>query len=484
MKYFSGLGSFFVRLGRSLMLPIAVLPIAGILLRIGQPDIYNLFISETTAPSTVNTIKTIFTFIGQSGSAVFDNLPVIFAIGVAIGFAKDNHGAAGLAAFVGHTIFLSALKVVLPEANMGVLSGVIIGSLAGYLYNKYHTIELPAYLAFFGGSRFIPIITGVYAILLAVIFRFIWPPVGSCIEALGDWIIASGNYGAFVYGFANRLLLIFGLHHILNTLVWFQFGDYTVIENGVSVVKHGDLWRFFAGDKTAGTFMAGLFLPIMFGLPGAAVAMIATAKPEKRKLISGILISAILTAFITGITEPIEFSFVFVAFPLYVLHAILTGLAFVIANVLDVKLGFTFSAGLFDYILSYRLGRNGWMIIPVGVIYFAVYFVVFYFAIRMWNLKTPGREDDILEDTSSEKVEEEGLAYLEALGGVENIITYDACTTRLRFKIKDNSKVNEARLKALGAKGVMNSVKGSVQVIIGPQVELLLNKIKNAASKA
>jgi PTS system N-acetylglucosamine-specific IIC component len=460
-------GVFFIKLGRALMLPIAVLPVAGILLRIGQPDVLNI------------------AFIAAAGDAVFSNLPIIFAIGVAVGFARDNHGAAALAAFVGHAIFLAALKVLLPEANMGVLSGIIIGVTAGLLYNKYRGLTLPTYLAFFSGSRFIPIITGVVAIILAFAASFVWPPIEMGIKALGDWIIGSNNIGLFFYGIANRLLIPTGLHHILNSLVWFQFGDYTVIENGVEVVKHGDLWRFFAGDKTAGTFMSGFFPVMMFGLPAASLAMILLAKPEKRKMTAGILISASLTAFLTGITEPLEFSFMFLAFPLYIVHAVLTGISFIVMNALDVKLGFTFSAGLFDYILSYGLGRNGWMLLPVGAIYALIYFVVFYCAIKMFNILTPGREEDFEGGDKPRVIDPNNIGenYVNALGGKDNLLVVDNCTTRLRLTIKDVNVINEAQLKQLGAKGFVKGIKGSLQVVIGPEVEHIADKIKQAINK-
>lgn len=503
------IGKFFVKLGRSLMLPIAVLPVAGILLRLGQPDVLNI------------------PFIATAGSTIFDNLPVIFAIGVAIGFSGDNHGAAALAAFVGHAIFLGSLKVLLPSANMGVLSGILIGIVAGLLYNRYKSISLPTYLAFFGGRRFVPIVTGASALVLAFVASLIWPPIAYAINQLGDWIINSGNIGLFAYGVANRLLIPLGLHHILNTLVWFQFGDYTVVENGVKVVKHGDLWRFFAGDKTAGGFMAGFFPVMMFGLIGAAFAMVLTSRPEKRKVVAGILLSAALTSFLTGITEPLEFSFMFVAFPLYVMHALLMGSSHVIMNILGVKLGFTFSAGLFDYILSYGLGTKGYLLIPVGIMYFFLYFIIFYGAIKFFNLKTLGREDEdesssipnesitlpqnsnsnihsgtaeptILKDSQQSQITKpvfsstpqetsqnssEALAYIKALGGANNIISLNSCTTRLRLEVKDNNLVNESALKALGAKGVLNKVTGSTQVVIGPEVELLADKIKAELEK-
>jgi PTS system N-acetylglucosamine-specific IIC component len=459
--------NFFIKLGKSLMLPIAVLPVAGILMRIGQPDVLNI------------------AFIATAGSAVFDNLPIIFAIGVAVGFADDNHGAAALAGFVGHAIFISALKVLLPDVNMGVLSGILMGAVAGAFYNKYKAIQLPSYLAFFGGRRFVPIITGLTAIILAWLFGFFWGPVDKIITAGGNWIIGSGNIGLFSYGLLNRLLIPLGLHHILNSLIWFQFGDFT---NAAGDVVHGDLWRFFAGDPTAGSFMAGFFPIMMFGLLGAALAMVLTANKDRRGAIWGIMISAGLTAFLTGITEPLEFSFMFLAFPLYCVHAVLTGLSMVIMNVLDVKLGFTFSAGLFDYVISFGLATHPLRLIPVGIAYFALYFVIFYFAIKKFNIKTPGREDDLPPQQVVDAVEEAleypvghelhiAAKYVEALGGIDNIVSIGNCTTRMRLEVKDNSKVDEAKIKALGARGLINK-NGLAQVIIGTEVELITDKVK------
>jgi PTS system N-acetylglucosamine-specific IIC component len=463
--------NFFIKLGKALMLPIAVLPIAGILLRVGQPDVLNI------------------AFIAQAGGAVFDNLPVIFAIGVAIGFAEDNHGAAALSGFVGHAIFIAGLKTLLPVANMGVLSGILIGVCAGVLYNRFKSIALPTYLAFFGGRRFVPIITGLAAIILAYIFSIIWVPVESLIKFFETWIIHSGNFGLFIYGFLNRLLIPLGLHHIINSLVWFQFGDFTVIEQGAEVMKHGDLWRFFAGDPTAGSFMALFFPVMMFGLPGAALAMILAAKPDKKKATAGILVSAALTAFLTGITEPLEFSFMFLAFPLYVIHALLTGLSGIIMNIFNIKLGFTFSAGLFDYILSFGKATHPIRLIPIGIVYSLIYFFLFSFAIKKWNIKTPGREDEGggggSSNQSNTKLDDADIAlkYISAIGGKDNILAIDSCATRIRLEVKDNKVIDEAALKALGAKGVLKKIEGNAQIIIGPEVELLTDKIKRALGK-
>lgn len=470
-SFFAAVGKGLVQLGKALMLPIAVLPIAGLLLRLGQPDLLNI------------------AFISQAGGAVFENLPIIFALGVAIGFAHENHGAAALASFVGYVILTAALKVLDPNINMGVLGGIIAGVTAGLLYNKYKSIKLPAYLAFFGGRRFVPIVTGAACLLIACAAYFVWPPIGRAIGAFGDWTITSGNVGLFFYGLANRLLIPLGLHHILNNLVWFQFGDFATIQNGINTVVHGDLTRFFAKDPTAGTFMAGFFPMMMFGLPAACLAMIKTADTKRKKATAGLLLSMALTSFLTGITEPIEFAFMFLAFPLYVLHAVLTGVSMAVMNILGVKLGFTFSAGLFDYLLSYGLGTNAWLLIPVGLVYGVVYYFVFYFAIIKWNLKTPGREDELPAPATPVAAEQPAASaaapadnsrasqYAKALGGKENVTNIGACATRLRVDVKDGKLVDAILLKQLGARGVVKGAK-SVQVVIGPEVELLLEEIK------
>lgn len=471
-RFLAPAGRGLVQLGKALMLPIAVLPVAGLLLRLGQPDLLDI------------------AFLAAAGNAVFSNLPVIFALGVAIGFAHENHGAAALAAYVGYVIQTSALKVLDPSCDMGVLGGIIAGVTAGLLYNKYRNVQLPSYLAFFGGKRFVPIITGGACLLIACAAYFIWPPIGKAISAFGDWTIQSGNIGLFFYGTANRLLIPLGLHHIINNLVWFQFGEFTALQNGVQSVVQGDLTRFFAGDPAAGAFMAGFFPIMMFGLPAACLAMIRTADTARKKAIAGLLLSMALTSFLTGITEPIEFSFMFLAFPLYVLHAVLTGASLVIMNMLNVKLGFTFSAGLFDYILGYGLGTNGWYLLPVGLAYGVVYYLLFVWAIRKWDLKTPGREDtppaaDAPSNAQPKTPNNAPLPqnsraakYVAALGGKDNLKTIDACATRLRLELADPSQANESALKQLGARGVVKAAGGSVQVVIGPEADLLADEIR------
>jgi len=450
-------------LGRSLMLPIAVLPIAGILLRIGADDLLHI-------PA-----------VSAAGGAIFDNLALIFAIGIAIGIARDNHGAAALAGATAFLILNATLKALDPAINMGVLGGIISGVMAGFYYNKYKDIKLPEYLAFFGGRRFVPIISGATALILGYAFFYIWPPIQDGLKYLGDGIVASGNIGLFFYGVLNRLLIVTGLHHVINNLVWFQFGDFTT---ATGTLVHGDLSRFFAGDKSAGAFMAGMFPPIMFGLPAVALAMYRCARPERRHLVGGMLLSLALTAFLTGITEPIEFAFMFLAPVLYVIHALLTGISMVVMNVIGIKLGFTFSAGAFDYALSYGIASKPLWLIPVGLVYFAVYYFIFSWAIRRFHLKVIGREDEPAKTVPAAAASgsEAGREFVLALGGADNLPSIGACTTRLRLVVKDQNKIDEAKLKALGAMAVMKLRDGNVQIILGPIADNTAQDMRNYVS--
>ena len=456
------------QLGRTLMLPIAVLPIAGLLLRLGQPDLLNI------------------PFMAQAGDAVFANLALLFAIGVAVGFAKENNGVAGLAGAVGYFVLIAAMKTIDPKINMGVLAGLIMGTVAGLLYNRYKNIKLPEWLAFFGGKRFVPIATGLAALALAVVFGYGWPPIQKGIDLIGHWLIGSGEIGLFFYGVLNRVLLVTGLHHILNNLVWFVFGDYTV---GNEVI-HGDLKRFFAGDPSAGAFMTGFFPVMMFGLPAACLAMYRNAKPENKTVVGGVLFSMALTSFFTGVTEPIEFAFLFLAPVLFGIHAVLTGISMALMQALGVKAGFTFSGGAFDYVLSYGISTRSWIIVPVGIAYFAIYYGLFSFFIRRFNLATMGREtpQELAEENMEKGVElapaTRAGGFLAALGGVANVVDIDACTTRLRLAVNDNQRVSETDLKALGAKGIVRPGAGAVQVIVGPGADLLADELRAALKAA
>lgn len=451
------------QLGRALMLPIAVLPVAGLLLRLGQPDLFGVPV------------------MAQAGDAIFANLALIFAIGVAVGFAKENNGTAGLAGAIGYVVLTAVLKSIDAKINMGVLAGIAAGVASGLLYNRYHAINLPAYLAFFGGKRFVPIVSGFAMLVAGVVLGFVWPPVQAGIDAVGHWLINAGEVGLFIYGVLNRLLIVTGLHHILNSLVWFVFGSFSdpVVQGKIA---SGDLNRFFAGDPTAGAFMTGFFPVMMFGLPAACLAMYRAALPQNKPAVGGVLLSMALTAMLTGVTEPVEFAFMFLAPALYAIHALLTGLSMATMHMLDVRLGFTFSAGLFDYLLSFGKGQNGLRLIPVGLFYFGLYYALFSFFIQRFNLKTMGREvvDDDESHANPAAPADRAHRFIAALGGASNLRTIDACTTRLRLTLDDASRIDDAALKVLGAHGLIRPTSTTAQVVLGPVADQIAEEMRNA----
>ncbi len=383
------------KFGRSLMLPIAALPVAALLLRLGQDDLLG--------PDGLGW-DTVAAVIGAAGNAIFANLPLLFALGVAIGMAKKADGSTALAAVVGYLVFkgvgdaMSPIILGAPEEgaeqeliNYGVLGGIVIGLTAAYLWQRYHRISLPPYLAFFGGRRFVPIITSLAAIVISVLMSFLYKGFDSGITNLGEWVTDNDIIGGFVYGTLNRLLIPLGLHHILNNPPWFVFGEF---QDASGAVWHGDIQRFLHGDPTAGAFMTGFFPIMMFALPAAALAIWHEAKPGQKKAVGGIMLSAALCSFLTGVTEPLEFAFMFVAWPLYVIHAVLTGTSLALVNALDIKDGFAFSAGLFDFVLNWNIATKPALLIVIGIGYAFLYYFLFRFVIRKWNLRTPGREDD------------------------------------------------------------------------------------------
>ena len=470
-------------LGRALMLPIAVLPVAGLLLRLGQPDLLDI------------------PFIAAAGQAVFANLGLLFAIGVAVGFARDNNGAAGLAGVICFLIATEGAKVLIavpPQAltdvaesgrglaeaafrdralsRLGVPIGILSGVIAGDFYNRFATLKLPEYLAFFSGRRFVPIVAGLAGLAVALAVGLSFTALDHGIDVFSRAIVGSGEVGLFVYGLLNRLLIITGLHHILNNVAWFIVGDF----EGAS----GDLNRFFAGDPTAGAFMSGFFPVMMFGLPAACLAMYHAAPPERRKAVGGMLASLALTAFLTGVTEPIEFTFMFLAPVLYAIHAVLTGLAMVVMSLLESRLGFTFSAGLFDFVINYGQATRPWILLPVGLVYGAIYYGLFRFFIQRFDLKTPGRE--AFEETGNptpgqrpSTATDRAAAYIAAVGGAANLVSTAACTTRLRLVIHDRTKVDGAALKALGALGVHYPSPTDLQVILGPIADGVADDIRS-----
>lgn len=479
--------AFLQKIGRALMLPVATLPAAAILLRFGQIDYVKDFHLGDTVGGFLN--QYIAPFLDAGGSAIFDNLALLFAIGVAIGFAAD--AVAVLAAVIAHMILLKVLTKI-PAAftfipadmklDMGVIGGILAGSIAAFMYNKYHNIKVPDWLGFFGGKRFVPIVTSATMILIAIPFGIVWGPVQTALDSFGNWIVSLGAVGSGVYLTANRLLIPFGLHHVLNAIPWFQLGTFT---DAAGEVWRGDIARFFHGDMTAGGFMTGYFPIMMFALPGAALAIIHTAKPEKRKAVASLFVGTAIASFLTGITEPIEFAFMFVAPVLFVVHAILAGISGFVMATLGVRLGFGFSAGFIDYVLNFPLATKPLLLIPVGLVYFVVYYVLFRVLIKVLNLKTPGREDDVEGEGAKAEagggnstLQEKAVKVLGMIGGKDNIIVNEACITRLRLTLKDDSVVDEAGLKSLGAAGVMKLGKGNVQVVFGTQSELLKEEIK------
>ena len=393
------------RIGRSLMLPIASLPAAALLLRLGQPDM----LGDKGLGADAEWLLPVAAVLAAAGNALFANLPLLFAVGVAVGFARKADGSTGLAAVIGYLVFTGVTDALSPYVlekagegevqeliDYGVLGGIVIGLITALLFQKYYRIKLPPYLAFFGGRRFVPIVTAGVSVLIAVVAALIYPVFDTGFTAVGDWVTGSTILGAFVYGTLNRLLVPLGLHHILNSLPWFQFGTYT---NADGVVAHGDINRFLIGDPTAGTFMTGFFPIMMFALPAAALAIVHTSKARNRKVVAGIMGSAALVSFVTGVTEPLEFAFVYVAYPLYVIHAILTGTSMALVNALGIKDGFGFSAGVIDYLLNFRIATMPLLLIAIGLGYAVIYYFLFRFVITRWNLRTPGREDD--EDTTT-----------------------------------------------------------------------------------
>lgn len=448
------------RLGKALMTPVAVLPAAGILLRLGAGDVLNLPWMEA------------------AGNAVFGNLALIFAIGIAVGFAEENNGIAGLAAAVGYFVLTKVAVTFNKDINMGVLAGIIVGVLSGYLYNKYKAIKLPDFFGFFGGKRFVPIITSLYTLILGIISGYVWPHIQGIINSAGNAVATSGSIGAFIFGFFNRLLIPFGLHHVMNSFVWFQFGTF---KNAAGEMVSGDLWRFFAKDPTAGTFMTGFFPIMMFALPAACLAMISAAKKEHRKQVSGMLLGVAFTAFLTGITEPIEFLFMFLAPVLYLVHAVLTGAALAVTAALGIKSGFTFSAGAIDYVLSYGIATKPILLLLIGLIFAVIYYFVFLFFIKKFNLPTPGRmeeESQTLSGLGNSELKEKAKDILLAVGGKENITAIDACITRIRLTVADGKLVDEARLKELGATGVLKMGATNFQIVVGTVADPLTTHIK------
>ncbi len=454
------------KIGKATMLPVSVLPLAGILLGVGAANFSWL-------PDVVSQVM------AQAGGSVFGQMALLFAVGIALGFT-NNDGVAGLAALVGYGIMTATLGVMAPimgveKIDTGVLGGILVGGVAAWAFTRFYRIQLPDYLGFFAGKRFIPLATGFCAIILALVLAVVWPPIGAGIKAFSDWAAFQNPTLAFgIYGFVERALIPFGLHHVWNAPFFFEAGHCI---NAAGEVRNGVLTCYLeANDATRaagngfGQLAGGYFFK-MFGLPAAAIAIWHSAKPENRAKVGGIMISAALTAFLTGITEPIEFAFMFVAPLLYVIHAVLAGSAYVLTNMLGIVHGTSFSHGFIDFTVLSANSQKIWLILLVGAIYAAVYYTVFRLVIAKMNLKTPGREDaDVAEMLNGD--DEVAANLVAAFGGKANITGLDACITRLRVSVADIDKVDQARLKQLGAAGVL-VVGGGVQAIFGTKSDNL-----------
>ncbi len=508
---FQGAFGFLQKIGKACMLPVAVLPVAGILLGVGSsflgrvnadPSPLSQFLLEHGGPTLLLVLSVIAEIMSRGGGIIFENMALIFAIGVALGLSK-NDGVSVLAAVVGFLVMTTTISVMaihvfgldpdnprmmrdvvgIKTMDTGVFGGIIIGGIAAALFNRYYRIELPSYLGFFAGKRFVPIVTALAAIVLGVFLSIVWPYVQSGINVFSDWAAYSDPaIAATVYGVVERMLLPFGLHHIWNVPFFFEIGSYT---DAAGKIIHGDINRFFAGDPTAG-ILSGGFLPKMWGLPAAAIAIWHCARPENRTKTGSLMISAAVTSILTGITEPIEFAFMFVAPLLYVMHAVLVGSAFFVMNFVGAKMGYTFSQGGIDFLLYYMNDTKPWMVFILGPIYAVIYYSLFRFMITTFDFKTPGREKMIEEFLAAEGAEGrfgKARQLVLAFGGRSNITNLDACITRLRVSVNDIGKVNQERLKELGAAGVV-MVGSGAQAIFGTFSENLKTDMEEYLQQA
>lgn len=508
---------FLQQIGKSLMLPIASLPVAAILLRLGvmlSTDLHNM-------PEFVVATGHIIQF---AGGALFDNLGIIFAVGIAIGFSKDQHGSAALAGLIGYLVMFSVMgaffkilnphdlanqdlsKVTslakykeisaaqisgysIPAFNMknfggaSILPAIVIGVISGTTYNKFKDVKLPQALSFFGGKRLVPLLTSIFAIFVGLFFAWAMKGLSTGVANIATWINNTKPFGFFIYGLLNRLLIPTGLHHVMNTFFWFSTGHCAS-----NPTIQGDIPMFInhckaaSGFATPGSFQAGFFPIMMFGLPGAAFAIAHSAKAENRKRILGIMGGVAAVSFLTGVTEPIEFAFMFASPVLFGLHAIFTGASLLITNALHMYHGFGFSAGLTDFLLNFNIATNPLGILAVGIGMFVIYYFSFRFVITKFNVLTPGREDEEISATEvnvNVKDDEKASIYYAAIGGVENVVEVNNCTTRLRLVLKDTSLVDSSKVKSAGAMGQIKISDTEYQIIVGPEVEFIADAMRN-----
>ena len=480
---------FLQKLGKSLMLPVACLPICGILMGLG----YALCPSTMQGGDVTGIVQQIGYYLVKAGGALIDNMAILFAIGIGVGMSEDNDGTGGLAALASWLMITNLLST----ANVSVIMtlsedatlafdkiqnpfiGIIAGIIGALCYNRFKGTKLPDFLSFFSGKRCVAIVAGVVSIVVSVVLLFVWPILFGALVALGEAIVSLDAVGAGLYAFFNRLLIPFGLHHALNNVFWFD------------TIGLGDLTHFWAGETSAdvtwslGMYMSGFFPCMMFGIPGAALAMVHTAKSNKKKIAIGLVTSAAIAAFVCGVTEPFEFAFMFLAPALYVIYALLYAIFTVITVLVGFRAGFSFSAGLTDLVFSASLpaAQNTLLIIPLGIAAFLVFYVVFRFAIVKFDLKTPGREDDDQEAEKQVKLSnnnftEVAAIILDGVGGKENVTSISNCITRLRLEIKDYTKIDEKKIKSAGVAGVIRPSKTDVQVIVGMQVQFVADEFK------
>ena len=469
------------RLGKSLMLPVACLPVASIFMGIGY----------AIDPSGWGANSVLAAFLIKAGAALIDNMGILFALGVGIGMSDDNDGTAALAALVSWLIVttllspsvVALLKEIPVEEVPAAFSktqcqfiGILTGIIGANCYNRFKNVKLVDALSFFSGKRCVAIVTAGLSLIAALILFFVWPVVYNALVSFGKAIVGTGAIGSGIYAFLNRLLIPTGLHHALNSVFWFDVA-------GINDI--GNFWAGTGVKGVTGMYMTGFFPVMMFGLPAGALAMYHTAKDSKKKAVYGLLLAASVSSFVTGVTEPLEFSFMFLAPPLYIAHAVLTGISAFVTTLLPVRAGFNFSAGLIDWLLSFNapMALNPLMLIPIGLVFGVIYYIVFRFMIVKLNLKTPGREDDDIEAEKNVVVANDDFTkmasiILEGLGGKENLVSIDNCVTRLRLEIKDQSKVNEKLIKSTGVAGIMRPGKTSIQVIVGTKVQFVADELK------
>ncbi|TEW50680.1 N-acetylglucosamine-specific PTS transporter subunit IIBC [Psychromonas algicola] len=474
------------QIGRALMVPVAVLPAAAILMGVGY----------WIDPNAWGGGSQLAAFLIKAGSAVIDNMALLFAVGVAYGMSKDKDGAAALSGLVGWLVVTTLLSPTAVEQITGEVAhaafakidnqfiGILVGIISAELYNKFSNVELHNALAFFSGRRFVPIVVSIVMMIVSFALMYLWPLIYANLLSFGETVSGLGDFGAGLYGFFNRLLIPVGLHHALNSVFWFDVAGINDIPNFLAGQQ--TIVEFAAEGKTAvgtvGMYQAGFFPIMMFGLPGAALAIYMSARKENKEKVASIMIAAALASFFTGVTEPLEFSFMFVAPLLYFVHALLTGISVYIAAHMEWMAGFGFSAGFVDMVLSSKnpLAKQWYMLLAQGVVFFGIYYFTFMGLIKKLNLKTPGREQEatLIHQDEPKKGNDLAKAYVKALGGIKNIETIDACITRLRLTLTDRTKIKEADMKALGAMGVVKLGENNLQVIIGPQAESIADAMK------